>query len=101
MANDPVQPYTLPEYMRDIKRWCRITKVSQERMAPLVAMAIGGAARVVVDEMDDDVLAFGGDVDMHDGRGVQYRNGVELLFHLLQLKFPENKEARMLRTALE
>ena len=38
----------------------------------------GGAARVAVDKLDDDVLAHGGDANRNDGKGVRYCNGMEL-----------------------
>ena len=70
-------------------------------MAPLVVMAIGGAARIAVDELPDDALAHGADADLSDGKGVRCCSGLELFFHLLLIKFPGNQEARVLRAALE
>ena len=67
----------------------------------MLALAIGGAARVIVDEMDDDDLAVGRIVDLLDGRGDVHRSGPTLLFHVRERKLPENQEAAMFRAGLE
>ena len=75
-------PYTLPEYTKDVRKWVRATHTAPERMGPL---GIGGAARLVVDELDPEVLAADADANLNDGRGRRFCNGLELLFHLLNL----------------
>ena len=99
MASEGAFPYTLSEWQRDVGRWLRATKASEQRVGPLLSLAVGGAARVVVDELEPDLLAHGADLDLGSGR--RHYNGVELIFHVLQRKFPENLEARMLRTGFE
>lgn len=47
MAHDTRYPYTLAEYLRDVSRWMAATKVSADRQGPLLALAIGGAARQI------------------------------------------------------
>ena len=101
MADDPTHPYTLSEYRKDVGRWLRATKVAPERCGPLLALAIGGLARVYIDDIEDDTLAFGMDVDLKNGQGFKHYTGIQLIFHVLQRKFPENTEARMLRTGME
>ena len=100
-ALDPDYPYTLEEYKRDIQRWCGATKVTPERQGPLVSLAIGGAGRTVVDEIDDALLRFGGNADFGDGRGIVLRAGIEFIFRALEMKFPTDFEALMLRTGLD
>ena len=100
-AYDPEYPYTLKEYMRDVGRWMVATKVTKERQGPLLALALSGAARTVVDEIPDHVLVSGGSADIGDGLGEQPRSGSDLLFIALQRKFPDNSEAAMLRAGLE
>ena len=56
MALDQEFPYTLREWTRDVSRWCAATKVTPERQGPLLALAVGGAGRVAVDGIYDDLL---------------------------------------------
>ena len=84
MALDPNFPYNILEYRRDVGRWIKATRVIPERQGTLLALAIGGAARVVVDEMDDNDLAVGRVVDLLDGKGDVLRSGPTLLFHVLE-----------------
>ena len=90
MASDGSFPYTLTEYKRDVKRWVGATKVAQDRQACLVALAIGGAARRVIDEIDDNILMNGMDGDLGDGLGAQHHSWLKCLFHALEQKFPDN-----------
>ena len=60
-------------------------------------MALEGSARIVSDDLDTSVLQYGGELDLHDGKGVRRFSGLEILFLLLEKKFPENQEAMMLR----
>ena len=57
LVHDRACPYTLREYRRDVSRWQSATKVTVQRQGPLVALAIGGAARVTVDQIDDQALS--------------------------------------------
>ena len=45
MAHHEHYPYTLEEWARDVRRWCFATKVTEERQANLLALALGGSAR--------------------------------------------------------
>ena len=72
-------PYILKEYAIDVGRWQAATKVDVARQGPLIALAIGGAARTVVDEIPNDVLVYGGVLDTGDGLGAVHRTGVQLL----------------------
>ena len=101
MAQGPAYPYTSGEYTNDVSRWMSATKVAKGRQGRLLALAIGGAGRTVVDEIDDAFLQYGGVVDLNDGEGPTHRTGPRLLFIALERKFPDNKEAHMLRTGLE
>ena len=101
MALHPEYPYTLAEYMLDISRWMVATKVAKERHGPLLALVIGGAARTIVDEISEDKIISGGNGDIGDGQGIQYRNGPGLLLIALQRAFPDNLEVNMLRAGLE
>ena len=101
MAQDRDFPYTLKEWMRDVGRWQAATKVAINRQAPLLALAIGGAGRTIVDEIDDTMLVNGGFADFRDGNGPQHRTGIQLIFRALDLKFPANQEAMMLKAGLE
>ena len=78
-------------------RWAASTKVSVERQGPLLALSVGGAARIRVDEISEDVLRAGAYVNYGDGRGQVFRSGCELVFDALHASFPDNEEALMLR----
>ena len=80
MALNPTYPYTLAEYKRDVSRWIVSTEVAPERQGPLIALAIDGAARAVVDELDDELLSLGANTDLGDGRGAVHHSGPKLLF---------------------
>ena len=101
MALDPIYPYSLREYMREIGRWCAATKVAPARQGPLISFAIGGAGRTIVDQIETDILVNGAVMDFNDGNGSVMKSGVELLFQALLRKFPDNVEATMLRAGLE
>ena len=61
--------YTLEEWIRDLKRWLAATKLSENRKGPLVSLAVEGAARIVLEELDEDILVNGALADFDDGRG--------------------------------
>jgi hypothetical protein len=101
MAHDKTYPYSLEEWARDVRRWQFSTKVSIERQGPKLSLAIGGAARVIVDDLPEELLASGSIVDFGDGKGLVHRTGVELVFRAIFLRFPTDKEALMLRVGIE
>ena len=101
MALDQEFPYSLREWTKDVSRWCAATKVSPERQGPLLALAVGGAGRVAVDEISEALLKNGAVVDLGDGQGSIHHSGCSLLLCVLQRKFPENLEVQMLRAGLE
>ena len=76
-AHDPVYPYTLEEYKIDIDRWLKATKVTPERQGPLIATAVGGAARIVLDAINSNELSRGTTYDFNDGQGMRFYSGVE------------------------
>ena len=100
MAHHEHYPYTLEEWARDVRRWCFATKVTEERQANLLALALGGSARSLVDEISEDLLRDGGDADFGDGRGREHKTGFQLLYRALELKFPTDREAQMLRAGI-
>ena len=91
--------YTLEEWIRDLRRWLAATKLQEARQGPLVSLAVGGAARIVLDELDEETLIRGAVADF--GEGQRQHTGVECIIRVLRLKFPENQEARMLKAGLE
>ena len=101
MAHDPAYHYTLREWQRDVYRWASITKVYAERQGPLVALAVGGAARTLVDEIPEQVLQYGAQADFQDGRGNILRPGIDVVLYALHKRFPDNLEAEMIRVCLE
>ena len=101
MANDPDFPYTLDEYKKDFHRWQGATKVDPSRHGHLLALAIGGSGRTVVDQIDDTTLRDGGYADFNDGLGNLQHPGISFVFRALYLKFPVYREALMLRNGME
>jgi len=101
MAHEAPYHYTLKEWRRDVLRWAAATKVSPERQGPLLALAVGGAARTRVDEISEIALRNGAQIDLGDGRGHVQRSGIELVLAALHKAFPDNEEAEMLRVCLE
>lgn len=85
----------------DLRRWLAATKLSDERKGPLVSLAVGGAARIALDELDEETLIQGAVADFDDGRGACHRSGIECLVRCLRVKCPDNEEARMLAAGLE
>ena len=77
------------------------TKVEARRQAPLIAINLGGAARLVVDSLTEEQLVNGDTIDLNDGAGPVFFTGMQVLFINLQKMFPENLEANMLRASLE
>ncbi len=101
LAYDSQYPYTLTEWERDCRRWMGATKVSAERQGTTLALAVGGAGRTVADTIEDYILRDGLHHDFNDGRGVCLHSGADVLFRVLQQKFPEDAEAQMIRAGLE
>ena len=101
MAYRKDYPYTLEEWLTDLRRWMAATKLSEQRKGPLVSLSVGGAARIVLDELDEETLINGVRADLNDGQGLRHHSGVDCIIRILRLKFPENLEARMLRAGLD
>ena len=101
MSLDTSYPYTLEEYQFDISRWMAATKVGAERQGPMIALALGGAARTLADNIPTELLASGSVADLGDGLGAVQRSGPKLLMLALGRQFPSDKESIMLRTGLE
>ena len=101
MSLDTSYPYTLEEYMFDVSRWMAATKVAAERQGPMIALALGGAARTLADNIPTELLASGSVADLGDGLGAVQRSGPKLLMIALGRQFPSDKESIMLRTGLE
>ena len=59
LAHDREYPYTLAEWKRDLRRWQAATKVPPQRQGPSVALAVGGAARTVIDDVEEEILING------------------------------------------
>ena len=81
MALSDGYPYVLEEYARDFNRWAVATRVSEERHGGLLALALGGGARTLVDDVSDATLRDGGVADFGDGP--KHHSGVEFVFRAL------------------
>ena len=101
MATGDGYQYVVEEWIRDLRRWAGATKVTVDRQASLVALSVGGAARTLVDSLDDQLLIQGGYADFSDGQGNTHYTGLEFLVRAIKLRFPTDQEALTLRTGLE
>ena len=88
-------------FVEPASRWQSAAKVTVQRQGPLVAFAIGGAARVIVDQIDDQAVRDGVVVDFQDGRGNVDLSGVVLVLIVLEQHFSPDEEAQMLRAGLD
>ena len=68
--------YGLEEWIKDLRRWLAATKLSEQCKGPLVSLAVGGAARIVLEEFDGNIVIDGAMVDVGDGRGLTQQTGV-------------------------
>ena len=75
-------------------RWQSATKVTVQRQGQLVAFAIGGAARVIVDQIGHQALRDGVVADFQDGRGNVDHSGVELVFRVLEQHLPPDEQRK-------
>eukprot|EP00971_Amphidinium_carterae_P198147 3932609-Amphidinium_carterae.2 len=101
MAIDPIYPYVLTEWVRDVERWMGATEVAEERQGPLLALSVGSAARTIADQLPLSLLRNGGVADLGDGLGNIYHTGPWFLIRALQRRFPERPEVTMIRSGLE
>ena len=101
MAYNREYAYNLEEWIRDLRRWMAATKLSANRQGPLVSLAVGGAARICLEDMDEEILINGAHADFDDGQGLRQRTGVECIIRVLRLQFPEHQEANMLKAGLD
>eukprot|EP00971_Amphidinium_carterae_P145320 2879387-Amphidinium_carterae.1 len=101
MASDPIYPYVLTEWIRDVERWMGATEVAEERQGPLLALSVGSAARTIADQLPLTLLRNGGIADFADGLGPVHHPGPWFLIRALQRRFPERPEVTMIRSGLE
>ena len=100
LAVDPTYKYDLKQFRTDLRRWRASTKVHASRQGPLVALAIGGQARLIIDKIDEETLINGVQADFRDGQGVIFHSGVDCILQALERKFPANTEADMLASGI-
>ena len=96
--NSPL-PYTAAEYCQDLELWVLATEVPEERQGPLIVLALGGQARMVMEKVrkEEGTEVFIKGMFAH---GRQY-TGVEVICKKLLHAFLANDEATMLRSGLE
>ena len=99
VQSNSLLPYTSVEYAKDVRRWVQATDVDPVRQGPLLAMALGGQARLILENLED---RFGENV-FADGVNVNGQDitGVDVILRALIHHFPPNEEATMLMAGLE
>ncbi len=100
LEDDPVAPYHVDLWIKDVRRWCAMTKVGTEIQGNLLAMSLGTTARQIADEIPETVLSNGAVMDLDDGNGTVQRTGIDILIAVLRSKFPPDAEAALLRAGL-
>ena len=92
-------PYTAEQYQRDVRSWCQATEVDERRQGPLLKLAIGGQARLLLEELEERE----GPNIFVEGKltpGGQQLSGPQLITEFLKEQYPANDESMMLRTGL-
>eukprot|EP00928_Gymnodinium_smaydae_P086384 TRINITY_DN7046_c0_g1_i1.p1 TRINITY_DN7046_c0_g1~~TRINITY_DN7046_c0_g1_i1.p1 ORF type:complete len:308 (-),score=45.25 TRINITY_DN7046_c0_g1_i1:616-1539(-) len=92
---ESVYPYRL--WQADVILWSLGTDVEERRKAPLIVLALGGAARDLAREIPLNILANGAVADLGDGAGPQQLSGVTYLLNGLSRRFaplPEEGNVR-------
>ena len=89
--------YSLRTYERDLILWSASSEVDPVRMGPLVALRLGGSAKILAREMDINILAGGMDIpDPNGGQGLVHISGVEFLLRQLQRRYaPLDQETQI------
>ena len=65
----------------------------------MLRMHLGRTARMVADDIPQEVVTNGCRVDFGDGHGVRPMRGTEATIYTLMMDFPEDRMTKMLRTA--
>ena len=84
-ATSKVPPYWSPElelrgypfniWLKDLGLWAAGTELAVERVAPVIAQRLGGAARTLVRELPPETLQAG----RFDAQGQQVQTGLQVL----------------------
>lgn len=78
--------YSLRTYERDLGLWAAASDVDEARMGPLVALRLGGSAKILAREMDLQVLANGIDV-LDGGNNMVHLSGIQFLLRQLKRRY--------------
>ena len=80
--------YSLLQYEQDLRIWAASTDVDDLRKGPLVALRLGGSAKVLMREMDVDMMSNGVDIaDPNAQNGLRHISGCEFILRQLQRRF--------------
>ena len=74
-------------WIKDLVTWAYATDLDAEKQAHAVVLRLTGTARVLAQEIDPNILAFGDTVDVSDGSGPQALNGLAILMHRLSQRY--------------
>ena len=84
--------YPLREYLRDLQLWMSCCKPDPARQAGACALNLGGAAALLIQEIDPMILRDGAYTDFNDGIGPTHHTGMEHLVRALKKRFPDNPQ---------
>ena len=85
--------YTLRTFERDLILWSASSDVEPARQGPLVALRLGGSAKVLAREMDINILVNGMDIqNLLVQGGVQHLSGTEFILRQLKRRYAPLEE---------
>ena len=92
--------YPFRFWIQDIVTWCLMSSLREEQRGPAIELALGGAARNLVREMDMHVKMNG--VDEQDANGgVRHTDGVTYILRALQAHYGMDGQDLSLQTVDE
>ena len=88
-------------WCKDLITWAYATDLDVEKQAHAVVLRLTGTARVLAQELNPDILAFGDTVDQNDGNGPQALNGLAILMYRLRQRYGSQDIETQLKSVLE
>ena len=102
MQHDSHDPYYVGQCAKDVKDWVVATEVLVHRHGQMFIIALGGAARRLLDDMEQGKRQFGLDLPDPRQQGQLVRvSVVEFILRVFMRRLLVRKEARMLLAGLD
>ena len=88
-------------WCKDLITWAYATDLDPEKQAHAVVLRLTGTARVLAQELDPNLLAFGDTVDQNDGNGPQPLSGLGVLIWRLRQRYGSQDIETQLKSVFE